>query len=86
MPREVDPAEFFAPPKEKFVRKAFTNRPALSSVMDRAVRFVRAPTGSSDWKQGLLRVVDAESGDVLAVVHPEGLRIQGKNWPLRLDC
>lgn len=83
---EVDPAEFFKPRRGKWNPEKYASRKALSTIVGRDVRLVRAPAGSPHWKQGLLRVEDAKTGELLAIILPQGFRDPVTGWDLRSDC
>lgn len=83
---EREPAEFFKPRRGKWSAKKYAARKALSAIVGRDIRMVRAPAGSAHWKQGLLRVEDAKTGELLAIVDPQGFRDPETGWDLRADC
>jgi hypothetical protein len=64
----------------------YAGRKALSTIMDRPLRLERAEAGSQHWKQGDLRVVDVDTGQVVALVNPLNLRDPKTGWDLRTDC
>lgn len=83
----MDDAERTLKPRRgKWDEKKFAARTPLSTIVARNVRLVRAPVGSTHWKQGRLRVEDAETGELLAVVSPTGFVDPKTGWTLRLDC
>lgn len=84
--KEADPAEFFRKRPAKHDSAKYEARTPLSAVVDRPIRLTRAPQGTANWKQGLLLVVDVETGDILATVPPAELRDPKTKWPLRADC
>ena len=84
---EKDPAKaFFARKPGKWDADKFAARKPLSTIVDRPIRLVRAAVGSKHWRQGLLEVVDNETGEVIATVSTGGFRDPATTWTLRMDC
>jgi hypothetical protein len=72
--------------RRKWDPEKYKNRKALSTIVDRPLRLVRSPAATQHWKEGLLRIEDAETGELVALVHPLNLRDPATGWDLRTDC
>jgi hypothetical protein len=74
--------QFYRMTRRKWDPAKYAGRKPLSSVIDRPLRLVRAPTGSQHWKEGLLHALDAETGDLVALLNPLNMRDPATGWDL----